>query len=840
MSVMRTGVLLCLLCSGLAAVCVAAQQDTLGSRAPGWIAGTVEDYWSGEPLIGAAVLLEGTEVYAATDLNGSFLMGPVRAGSYTVTGKYTRYRDDRHESTSVFPGCTTRVRMRLRLSPAEESLRRVVKRPRRPVPRGGSEASQRVRTRLPARSESRFHKSWGCIARSGGLLAIEQVGDSVLIQVFGGGLPAQPNEYQAGMREGRIAISEFRTFWDSLAHLGFWTLKETYSAKREWTGEVQGSISVSSRDRDGAKTSKAVRYSVPQSCSLEFRRVYSLFESMARFAQSVPDWKTLLRYDSAPPITEFKDRYHSAVPRAIAAVRDSQDLDTLLTMLLADDEYSGAVIGALGNIGSKRAVPALEVYIARLEAEPAPSRRYNLIGDAAKALFAVDGSHSAPTIRRLLRPSYPPRLVYALSVLLAGVGDYSGVPAVVEILSGPSRREVTWAADALKQIGHASQMAISALLQVAESEMKADKPDDRIIKHLYMTLAKLTGQEFIYRPEDPLSVRRSSMSKWLKWWQANAKDFPPGNGSGPGGGYGFIQVNSTPSDAAISLDTTNVGKTTPFLLLNVPVGKHYLRLTKERYADWSTSVTVTPGRTTTVDAALAKAFGSLLVTSSPSGTAISLDSTNTGTTPRQFAKVATGEHSLRLTRSGYPGWDSTVTVTQGQTTNVRAVLKSPPDSLWITYANWHAEYWVINAGPERAVRFNARSGFGYPLRIVKVSAVFSLHKIFPWPDSSFRFKIYGSDGQTLLYESPVLEAIPGEPGEAVVHELSAPVLVDSGEFYVSVAPIDSSGRPSSFADSPYRRADRPPRTDGRSYTGSPGHWSPLVKSELLIDVLLRR
>ncbi len=260
-------------------------------------------------------------------------------------------------------------------------------------------------------------------------------------------------------------------------------------------------------------------------------------------------------------------------------------------------------------------------------------------------------------------------------------------------------------------------------------------------------------------------------------------------------------------------------------------------------------------------------YGGLQVSSEPSCVSISIDGTETGkTTPSLFRKVAAGQTSLGLTTERYPGWDSTVMVIPGQTATVKVALKLPQDSLWITNAQTQGAQWEISTGPERAVRFSARHAFGFPLRIAGVSAVFySLqgkrwaelradsvfrYKTFgygvfqgkpwtePWPDSSFRFKIYGNDGQTLLYQSPVLEAIPGEPGPAVVHELGSPVSIDSGEFYVAVAPLDTSGwwptmgvqgRRESIVDS-----------ELHSYAGAPGHWTPLRKNELSVAVLVRR
>jgi len=817
----------------LVAVCILSLAGGLSASPNCVLMGRVRDARTGEPLVGASVVVRGTECGNATDLNGDYVIVGLPAMTGMATAAYVGY-DDTSASFTTTAACTTCLDFVL-----SHNRQPFSPPPRPPRPRP-------IPLPLPARSKSRFHKWWGCEYTEESVLAIEQVGDSVLIQVFGGRMPGQPRDYQAGMREGRIAISEFQAFWDSLNSLGFWHLKSAYWALRGRTGEEGGSISVSFEDRSGGKTSKTIRYSVPHSCSLEFRRVYSLLDSTARFAKSVPDWGTLLHYDTAPPITEFKNRYYSAALRAIAAVQDSQDLDTLLTMLLADNQYSGAAIAALGNIGSKRAVPALEEYIARLEAESAPSRRYNLIGDAAKALFAVNGIQSVPTIRRLLRPPCPPRLVYALSEMMARAGDYSGVPAVVEILSGPVRGEVTWAAEALKEIGYGSQMAISALLEVAQREIQADKPSDRVMVHTTLALTKLTGREFAYHPEDSLSVKRSSMAEWLKWWRANASSYPVGEG-GPAGGYGFVQVNSSPSGAAISLDGAVTGNTTPFLLLGVAAGGHELRLTKGRHADWTSHVTVTRWKTTTVRARLSSVFGRLEIRSVPAGAAIWLDSDSTGkTTPYLFDRIPADRHRLRLGKTWYNYWDSTVAVVRDQTTVAEAMLKAPPESVWATYAKPGNPGWVAWVGPERSVRFDPRDfGFGYPLHIDKVSAEFYLHANFPWRDSSFSFRIYGGNGRNLLYQSPMLEAAAWP---AVVHDLTVPLRLDSGAFYVSVVPADTSGRPTSLATSGYRDqrapsvipAATPADSIKRSYTGSPGRWTFFDKGEFSISVLLRR
>jgi hypothetical protein len=136
---------------------------------------------------------------------------------------------------------------------------------------------------------------------------------------------------------------------------------------------------------------------------------------------------------------------------------------------------------------------------------------------------------------------------------------------------------------------------------------------------------------------------------------------------------------------------------------------------------------------------------------------------------------------------------------------------------WIQYhvdANMH---WLTWAAPERAVKFNPTDfGLQYPFGISRVKADFYLHSTYPWDDSSFTFKIYGDDGQTLLYQSDTLEAIPGTPGPYRSCDLDSMLVISSGSFYVAVVPVSVNGYPSSCADSSL--------VGDHSWWGSPGAW----------------
>jgi len=136
---------------------------------------------------------------------------------------------------------------------------------------------------------------------------------------------------------------------------------------------------------------------------------------------------------------------------------------------------------------------------------------------------------------------------------------------------------------------------------------------------------------------------------------------------------------------------------------------------------------------------------------------------------------------------------------------------------WVQYhvdANMH---WLTWAAPERAVKFNpADFGLSYPFGISRVKADFYWHSSYPWDDSSFTFKIYGDDGETLLYQSETLEAIPGTPGAYRSCDLDSMLVIDSGSFYVAVVPVSVNGYPASCADSSL--------VGDHSYWNMPGAW----------------
>jgi hypothetical protein len=67
-------------------------------------------------------------------------------------------------------------------------------------------------------------------------------------------------------------------------------------------------------------------------------------------------------------------------------------------------------------------------------------------------------------------------------------------------------------------------------------------------------------------------------------------------------------------------------------------------------------------------------YGSLDISSSPSGAAIYIDGIANGTTPNTVDDVVAGSHKITLKKSGYQDWGKIVSVTEDDTTEVDATL----------------------------------------------------------------------------------------------------------------------------------------------------------------------
>ena len=148
---------------------------------------------------------------------------------------------------------------------------------------------------------------------------------------------------------------------------------------------------------------------------------------------------------------------------------------------------------------------------------------------------------------------------------------------------------------------------------------------------------------------------------------------------------GSLAVTSTPAGAAILIDGADTGAVTNATLDGIAVGTHTVTLRKDGYVDATAEVTIEYNATATLHLDLARAIGSIVVTSAPEGAAIFLDGTDTGrTTNATLTGVPSGEHTVTVTKPGYADATATVTVGHDKTVPVHFALTEVTGSIRVT------------------------------------------------------------------------------------------------------------------------------------------------------------
>lgn len=138
--------------------------------------------------------------------------------------------------------------------------------------------------------------------------------------------------------------------------------------------------------------------------------------------------------------------------------------------------------------------------------------------------------------------------------------------------------------------------------------------------------------------------------------------------------YGKIEVTSDPSHAKVYLDGSYQG-TTPLTISNVKVGEYQIRISKDKYYDWLTTVQVRQKTTTQVFAQLKPILGSLHVTSSPSHARVFLDGIERGTAPLTITGIEPGWHEVVVIKEYYRAYVEYLYVYSGEQSEVEADLE---------------------------------------------------------------------------------------------------------------------------------------------------------------------
>jgi len=143
--------------------------------------------------------------------------------------------------------------------------------------------------------------------------------------------------------------------------------------------------------------------------------------------------------------------------------------------------------------------------------------------------------------------------------------------------------------------------------------------------------------------------------------------------------YGRIIATSHPQGAKVYLDNVYKG-VTPLNLDRVTAGQHRIKLIMAGYQDWSSYVSVSPSRPTTVSADLVPlpAYGSISVYCNQGNARIYLDGSYQKRTSAnksvEIKNVRKSYHELLITKDGYQDWISTIMIVANQTRMVSAYL----------------------------------------------------------------------------------------------------------------------------------------------------------------------
>ncbi|HUW85417.1 MAG TPA: PEGA domain-containing protein, partial [Methanoregula sp.] len=155
-----------------------------------------------------------------------------------------------------------------------------------------------------------------------------------------------------------------------------------------------------------------------------------------------------------------------------------------------------------------------------------------------------------------------------------------------------------------------------------------------------------------------------------------------------------LSVTSNPPGAAVFVDNVMRG-VTPITLTDTVIGNHVITIRMEGYEEYTKNVVVESSSPVTIVAGLRKsvpeptpqlpsAFGSIAITSIPSGAAVSLDGSQRGTTPAIFHDIVPGSHEVTLSQKGYDDWTQAVSVGSGQTAAINANLVFTKEPAYLT------------------------------------------------------------------------------------------------------------------------------------------------------------
>lgn len=137
-----------------------------------------------------------------------------------------------------------------------------------------------------------------------------------------------------------------------------------------------------------------------------------------------------------------------------------------------------------------------------------------------------------------------------------------------------------------------------------------------------------------------------------------------------------LLVRSNVTNADVLIDGEKVGKTDRRGIFKgkIPVGEHFVEVSKEGYLTWSRRVQVSKNRMVSLVAPLRKCAATLLITSKPKGAKVEINGKYVGMTNLSLPLRKLGKYRIRLIKNGFHDYITSVYVDKPGKFTVRANL----------------------------------------------------------------------------------------------------------------------------------------------------------------------
>jgi len=128
---------------------------------------------------------------------------------------------------------------------------------------------------------------------------------------------------------------------------------------------------------------------------------------------------------------------------------------------------------------------------------------------------------------------------------------------------------------------------------------------------------------------------------------------------------GSIHVTSTPSGAGLYIDGIFQGNT-PLTVQGLYPGPHIFTLSMDGYANYTRTLVIGTSSSNSLHGVLSQGYGTLYISSNPTGAEVYLDDILYGITPISMELIPTGNYLLSIRMSGYEDHESNITVLAGE------------------------------------------------------------------------------------------------------------------------------------------------------------------------------